>query len=283
MAVAYQVRVSVPPESLDEAVSLLCRLSSHGFQELPAPRGVELVCPVAERALGETLTAALRAVPVLRGPIIEKIVQEDWMAKWRAGMQPVLVCEDIWVSPKWLAPPDTDSGRWIKIEPRMAFGTGHHETTRLAAAATATSVRAHAGSPAVIDVGTGTGILSLVADRCGAGRSIGIDTDTTCLADMAENWRENIPRAVSFAVAGCEALANACGDIVVMNVLLAHSGPLVPHARRLLRTGGTLIWSGLQNEERDRCVTIARDAGFGLTAESSEGEWWCGCFQRLDQ
>jgi ribosomal protein L11 methyltransferase len=162
----------------------------------------------------------------------------------------------------------------------MAFGTGHHETTRLAAQAVAGLLAGSGGRMTVLDIGTGTGILCFVADCCKAAKAVGIDIDNAYLANVAENRTDNPPQAaVHFAIASCEAIKqNAQFDIIVMNILSLHSLPVLAAIRRHLKSHGRFIWSGLLSEQKASIIEAAKEKGLKLCSDSNDGEWWCGTF-----
>jgi ribosomal protein L11 methyltransferase len=151
----------------------------------------------------------------------------------------------------------------------MGFGTGHHATTRLCLAALQ---EVEVAGGVVLDVGTGSGVLAIAADRLGAARTIGIDVD----ADAVQAARENLPlnpeaAQVVFEVADLESAALPVADVVTANLTGAM---LERSAGRLLgatRSGGILILSGLMHAERDAVVRAFAPAA--LVWERHEDEW----------
>lgn len=251
---------------------------------------------------GQAITAAAAVVELLSAgvPAVGYVDdKQDWNAKWRETMEPVEVAAGVWVSPAWLEPPAEGRSAWIKIEPKMAFGTGHHETTRLAAKALIEGGVPVAGQ-SVMDIGTGSGILCFVADYLGAGRSVGVEIDADCLGNLAENLRDNPPRAgggVAFVIgtldairantdvsAGIGGVVDTCikedgfFDIVIMNMLSTESVPLLERIAAVTRRGSTLIWSGILIDESADVVSAAKSYGFSLSSARTESEWWCGIF-----
>ncbi len=211
--------------------------------------------------------------------VCEPVVNEDWNAQWRESMQPARLAEHWWVSPVWLEPSCAPGDRWIRIEPKMAFGTGHHETTRLAAQALIDP-----GTPVVtstlLDIGTGSGVLCFVAAMLGAAACTGVEIDPDCRENLAENVRENgIDGQCSFVIGSLDCLTDShCFDVIVMNMIHTESAPLLGRCRELIAPGGMLVWSGILAEEHDRAVDAAREHGFVLVRQTRENEWWCGRF-----
>jgi len=196
----------------------------------------------------------------------------DYNEEWRKSMKPVKVTEDIWVSPLWLEPKLCEGEHWIKIEPQMAFGTGHHETTRIASKL----ICASKGAKSLLDIGTGSGILAFVAQIAGYKSIIGLDTDETCRDNLQQNLSDNKGRAdIRFTVGSLEKIGDSARfDTVVMNMIRSQSAPLLRQICRILPQDGTLLWSGILCEERDAVVAEAQSLGFALQEEISENEWW---------
>jgi ribosomal protein L11 methyltransferase len=157
----------------------------------------------------------------------------------------------------------------IVILPSMGFGTGHHATTRLCLAALQTiDLRAQV----VLDIGTGSGVLAMAAERLGAARATGIDHDADAIQSARENLQLNRDiRSVSFDLADLAAARLPETDVVTANLtgaLLVRSSSAVLAA---VRPGGTLILSGLLSHERDEvCAAFAPAA---VVWEREEDGW----------
>ena len=210
---------------------------------------------------------------------IETVEDQDWNAKWRESMKPAKLAAGWYVSPLWLPPPKS-AKHWIKIEPKMAFGTGHHETTRLAAQAIIAQKRRIKGKR-VLDIGTGSGVLCFVAGLCGAQFRLGVEIDPCCRENMAENCRQNSHSGrTCFIIGGIYSLKpGKLFDLVAMNMLLTESAPLLETVEALCAPGGSLIWSGVMTDEYNQAVELAEKADLSLASEKRENEWWCGTFK----
>jgi len=200
----------------------------------------------------------------------------DWNEEWRKTMQPVKITDNIWVSPKWLEPQMASGEHWIKIEPQMAFGTGHHETTRIAAKL----ISGHSSEKSLLDIGTGSGVLAFVAQLAGYKSIMGLEIDETCRDNLQENLADNKGRAdIRFVIGSTEKIGDSARfDTVVMNMIRSESMPLLRAVCRMLSQDGILLWSGILVEERDIVVAEAHNCGFTLTDEIVENEWWGGKF-----
>ncbi|MBN2332616.1 MAG: 50S ribosomal protein L11 methyltransferase [Deltaproteobacteria bacterium] len=200
--------------------------------------------------------------------VIDQVKQENWMDGWKQYFQPVDFASSWRVVPPWTAASE-DGARQIIIHPGMAFGTGTHETTRLAADLLAKAVKP---GDVVLDVGTGSGILAILAEKLGAAQVTAIDIDVEALANAAENCRLNRCRVVTLLEKGDD-LDGGQYDLVVANiiapVLIELSGWLV----RQVKPGGCLILSGILDEQLASVTQVYAQAG--LTAETPirDGEW----------
>jgi ribosomal protein L11 methyltransferase len=236
----------------------------------------------ADRDNTDSAAASLAEMLGVDDAAIEFVEEkQDWNAKWRESMEPAEVARGVWVSPTWLEPPVDGRKAWIKIEPKMAFGTGHHETTRLAAKMLICR-RDDVAGKSVLDVGTGSGVLCFVADYAGAKSTLGVEIDGDCRENLAENLRDNPPRLggnIQFLIGTLDAVdASSKFDVVTMNMLSTESAPLLTRIHTMLQDEAILIWSGILAEEKGEVIGAARAFGFSLTCEMTENEWWCGAF-----
>jgi ribosomal protein L11 methyltransferase len=211
---------------------------------------------------------------------ISKVPAQDWNSKWYESIEPIKLTSRIWVSPVWRAPEKKPDEAWIRIEPKMAFGTGYHQTTRLvvqALQAYTSDVR----DAVILDVGTGTGILCFAASIFGAARCVGCEIDMDSLESIQENMHHNRAHGeVAMYIGTVDALqARARFRVVVMNVLFMHSRHLLPGILPHLQSGGMCMWSGILVEERQRVLSCARSHDLYLEKEWEEDEWWCGAFR----
>ena len=212
--------------------------------------------------------SALR--PFLRISPVD-IADEDWARRSQENLTPISVGRIV-VAPPWHALATGDrSPRTIVIAPSMGFGTGHHATTRLCLAALQEIDLADAE---VLDLGTGSGVLSMAAVHLGAARAVGIDDDPDAIQSAVESLALNpgLPDGrILFAVGDLMTMELPVADVVVANL----TGGLLIHAaarlRQAVKPGGALIMSGVQAPERDEVWRAF--AGLELEAESAEDGW----------
>jgi ribosomal protein L11 methyltransferase len=201
------------------------------------------------------------------------VPDEDWAARSQAALAAVRVGRII-VAPPWDVPPagSIDArDRVIVIKPSMGFGTGHHETTRLCLRLLQ---EIDVGGRSVLDVGTGSGVLSLAAVALGARHAHGIDIDVDAIASAEENRSLNAgSERVSFTVGGFETAPKAA-DIVTANLTGALIAAKAAALGRFVGPDGVLIVSGFQPHEADAVLTALANVHLStVVRRDAEGEW----------
>ena len=276
----YRVCGNLPTEAYEVAVAEWYALGMAGCEETAVDASTTAVrIYFHERSAAQCAAAALEQCAA-GGVTCEPVVNEDWNARWRGSMQPALLAPGWWVSPLWLEPPLSEGDRWIRIEPKMAFGTGHHETTRLATRAILGCGELLRGGR-FLDIGTGSGVLCFVAAMLDAGNCVGVEIDPDCRGNLTENRRLNALLRCSFIIGPVDALSAAgMFDVIVMNMIHTESAPLLGRCRELLAPDGLLLWSGILGDEYGRAVDAAGRQSFLLAGEMRENEWWCGTFAK---
>jgi ribosomal protein L11 methyltransferase len=191
----------------------------------------------------------------------EPVPHQDWNAAWKTGIEPVTVGA-VTVTPPWIDVPDA-----LVIEPAMAFGTGHHETTAGCLAALQDEPTA---GRSVLDVGTGTGLLALAAKLLGAARVVGVDTDEIAVRTAAANARLN---GLDIEVwQGSVDTVPGSFDVVVANLDTATLVRLAGGLAATVAPEGRLVASGV-GVSRSEEVRHALQAA-GLRAEVRAGREW---------
>ena len=198
---------------------------------------------------------------------------EDWDRSWRERQLPVWVTSELSVCPPWVMPPN--SQHCILLEAKMAFGTGTHETTRIASMLLEkTNLRDNV----LLDVGCGTGILSLYAAKRGAKWAIGFDIDPVTGPNLHENLELNripIGTKVGFFVGTMEAFDPAFQfDTIVCNMVRTEAWPYLEQFRSFLKPGGLLHLSGQRLEDKPHWHSWFLELKIEPTNEITLGEWW---------
>ncbi len=226
----------------------------------PSPGEAIVVAWFEARAPAEAALEDVKAwVPEVRA-LLEEAPETDWSTAWRARIRSTRVGR-LWVGPPWeTAPAGTVA---LTIEPKMAFGTGDHPTTALCLAAVEAFCSAHPGA-SVLDVGTGTGVLALMARKLGAIRVVGVDNDPMSVTLAQENAALNGIGGVELSGATLDAIDGRF-DLVLANILantLVELAPaLVQHTRVRLVLAGVLIHQGDEVREAFERAGAVSDGG----------------------
>lgn len=205
---------------------------------------------------------------------VEEIAVHDWLARYREATLPFSIGRRWWIDPR----PDTPSPappdrRRLVIEPRMAFGSGSHESTQLILEALE---RMDLVGLDVLDLGTGSGILALAADLSGAKRVIAIDIDpsATWVARQVLAQQEWDP-SVTLVLGSISGVAASSFDLVLCNMISAHFLPMLADLRGALQEHGRVVFSGiLLTEVEDVSMNLAA-AGLIIEEQTVMGEWAC--------
>ena len=204
---------------------------------------------------------------------------EDWVNNWKKYFHQFYV-DDILIIPSWeeVKPEDKDK-MIIHIDPGTAFGTGMHETTQLCMRQLKKYVK---DGMEILDVGTGSGILSIAALKLGAGHAVGTDLDPCAISATRENLEANqIPEGSMDVMIGNiiddKAVQDQVGyekyDIVTANILADVLIPLTPVICHQMKPGAFYITSGILDVKEDVVVKAVKDAGLEVLEVTHQGEW----------
>lgn len=203
----------------------------------------------------------------------------DWENNWRQYYQPIEVGERLVVVPEWLDAP-ADGRLPLRLDPGLIFGTGSHATTRMCLEAIETLA---APDKRVLDLGCGSGILSIGALVLGCREAVGCDIDPKAPDVAMDNAALNGIGADRFRVYAGDILADrgmraALGtnfDIVLANIVADVILPLAPLSREFLAPGGTFVTSGIIEGRQDEIEHALKKAGYFIEKHFCEEEWHC--------
>ena len=209
----------------------------------------------------------------LPAPLEERVVEpRNWNAEWERTVQPTVIGPFL-VKPTWAEVPAGQEDKVVlEIDPKMSFGTGYHESTRLALRLLADAVR---GGERVLDAGTGTGILAIAAVRLGAASALTCDISEWAALNAPENFLLNgVAEQVTFRAGSLEAVPEAGFDLIFANINRATLLELLPGFRKKMSAGGALLLSGLLETDRTALLEATAVQGLHPESEKTEGEWW---------
>ena len=209
---------------------------------------------------------------------LEDVEDADWENNWKQYYKPLEIGERLLVIPQW---EEADPGGRVPLylDPGLTFGTGAHATTRLCLTALEGLIH---GGERVLDLGCGSGILSVAALRLGAASALAVDIDDKCRDAAGENAALNGIGEESFAVLTGniltdEAVAEKTGggyDVVLANIVADVIIALAPRVRGLLREGGTFLCSGIIEGRVEEVAEALRNAGLEIQDRREDNGWF---------
>ncbi len=170
----------------------------------------------------------------------------DWLAEWKFFFHPLKVGDTTWVLPPWKKMNLSGKEIGIIIDPQMAFGTGHHETTRMMIELVEKYL--HRGDK-VLDVGTGSGILAILAKKRGAAEVWGCDIDSEAIANAEHNAALNDEKDIIFREGDIQVVPAESFDVVLANINLTAIRQVLSVLTAKLKSAGTLILSGVLDQD----------------------------------
>lgn len=226
----------------------------------------------------------LGMIQPLPAPTYKNIPDQNWMEAWKQHYKPIPIGKRLMIVPAWMDSPEPNRVA-IKIDPGMAFGTGTHPTTQLCLELIETFFNEQSSienrqSKIVIDVGCGSGILSIAALKLGATSALGVDIDIESVVNSRENAEKNGIGAEFIIGQGSVAEVKA-GQFPFASALVVVANILAPVIVRLfdagladlVEAGGAVILSGILSEQAEKVIEAATAKGLVLTERRQMGDW----------
>lgn len=204
---------------------------------------------------------------------IKKVRKKDWEKFWKRDIKPLQIGEKIVVKPSW------DSNEFpdkivIKIDPKMAFGTGRHETTQMCMREIENLIQP---GDRVLDVGTGSGILAILAAKLGASHVLAIDTDRIAIDSASENIEKNSLKDVVKVKVGTvdKKIPGKSFDLVVANLFKSRILELFEKIQKTAKEDATIILSGILDSERDEISGFLEEKKTKIERVTQDAGWLC--------
>lgn len=225
---------------------------------------------------GETLASSVREKVLSFGFGYEEEVVDDsdWKDRWKEFFKPARITDRITVKPTWEEYEAHEGELVIEIDPGMAFGTGTHETTSLCMKLMEEYLSGDAAEKSVLDVGCGSGILSIGAALLGSCDVLGIEIDEDAVGVAKENIALNdAGDAVKIVQGDLVSGVDFKADIIVANLMADLVMSLAESAAEHLEPGGIFISSGILVEKKQQVASAITRAGFRIKEIREDGEW----------
>lgn len=208
----------------------------------------------------------------------------DWRDKWKEYFKPVKITDRLVVKPTWEEYTAENGELILQIDPGMAFGTGTHETTSLCLKLMEKYLGDQAPQKKVLDVGCGSGILSIGAALLGCREILAIDIDQDAVQVSRENAALNhVQEAVTVQTGDLTRGIDFKADIIVANLMADLVMMLAESAGRHLERGGVFISSGILAEKAQQVADVICAAGFEILEMAKDGEWCAIAARGMEQ
>lgn len=284
-----RLSVNCPVNAVEAVVGLMLDLTDAGpaVEDLEAGQRVSVYLPHGSDIADvcAKLQAALQRVPpeLAGGPLVVEQLQvheEDWAHAWKEFYHPMRVGRRLVIKPTWEPWPPThdpsaarEDDLVIELDPQMAFGTGSHPSTQLCLAALEDLV-----FPAsrVLDVGCGSGILSLAAAALGAEEVIAVDVDPVAVQTSRSNIATSpLAHRITVRAGSVEVVPEKDLDLIVANINVPVICQIAPDCFARLRTGGYLVAAGIVETYLPAPLRAVEAAGFVVPHVRHQEGWAC--------
>lgn len=201
----------------------------------------------------------------------EEIDDKDWSESWKKYYKPLRIGENIVIKPSWEDFEEEEEDIVIELDPGMAFGTGGHETTSMCTEALESYIKE---GNKLYDIGCGSGILSIVGAKLGAGKVVGVDLDPNSIKVSKENIKINkVEDRVDIRQGNLLDVVDDKADIIVANILAEVVAGMIKDVKDYLLDGGLFISSGIILDKVDLVEETLIENEFTILEIKTLGEW----------
>ena len=262
-----RLRIAVPRTNADLISGELWRLGTLGIEE--RDEGAQIVL-LAGFSSAQTAEAAARSLETFS--VVEEFESSDYLDVWREFATIYKAGNRVVIRPPWVRYEPKASELVVGIDPGRSFGSGSHPSTRLALAELEQLLE---GNESVLDVGCGSGILSVAAARLGATRVLGIDIDPAAIEVTTRNAKSNGVADLVTATAIPIEAADGTYDVVISNMLASLLSSHGPNLVTMVRPGRRLVLSGLLSSQVDQVADSCTPLQLLTTrhCDAGEGDW----------
>jgi ribosomal protein L11 methyltransferase len=271
-----EVDIAADPPLAENLVAIFSQLGFEGFWEDEET----LRCYISAsrwtpRFLEEVQATAALVARSSSSPspriLVRNIEDRNWNADWEKTIQPIRVSDRIIVTPSWHHVSGDPGDIVLTIDPKMSFGTGYHETTRLMLRLMESAVRP---DMTILDIGTGTGVLAIAGIKLGCSSAVACDTDEWSYENARENAGVNaVADRLTVILGDIGQTPRRLYDLVIANIQLNVILPILGEMRARCARGGLLLLSGLLLKDEDEILSSLGAIGFTIHERLTENDW----------
>jgi len=283
-----EVRVEIHPFLAEAASNFLIEQGSPGIvqEEVKGSSGRKRERLTAYFAAGRSFKAKKKKITIYLRSLSQSrrtsfaltqrtIREEKWAQNWQENFKPVEIPPRLVIKPPWEKWPEKKGQIIIEIDPGMAFGTGTHPSTQMCLRVLQDLIPSRLYPPAILDVGTGSGILAIASRKLGAKKVVAIDIDRVAIACARKNAAANrVGGRIDFRSGSVNSLRRVF-DIAVANLLPQELLGLIPALSRRVASGGSLIASGFLGRQKKEIASALAKQGLEVQHSLTQKGWSC--------
>ena len=266
----WRLTITSNPECSDSIAAIVVAVTGNGVEE---PRAGTVCTTLESESDALALLQRLKNEFPSLDATLEATVRIDWSTHWRDGIVTRTFGRLI-LTPSWLPAGPAENQVVITIDPESAFGSGEHGSTRGALALLERHLRP---GDAVLDLGSGSGILAIAAVKLGARSAIGIEVDDESMPIADDNAIKNqVQHTVTFLLGDAGELGPLAGpaEVICSNILRSVNTLLMPSILKSLAPGGVVIFAGMEENEAELFRPVLLEHHLDAIDEVRDGGWW---------
>lgn len=273
-----EIKIMSDPRYLEQISSFLFALDCDGIIE----RDDGFIVYFPQKAFSAESLTLIKSICLSVDPAakiaLSEIEAENWNENWKENFKPFHLTDSCVIVPDWEKELDTGLAHKIIISPKMAFGTGHHETTQLILMLLRDYIQKKSR---VLDAGTGSGILAIHAVQLGAQNVLAFDNDPVAIENAIENVALNsFSNQIDCRTGQLDMATGQEFDLILANINRNVLLDLAPEFSKHMSLEGKLILSGLLETDYEKISVAYEQAGFQLIEKRHQGEWLALVYKR---
>jgi ribosomal protein L11 methyltransferase len=271
-----EVDIAADPLLAENLVAIFSQLGFEGFWEdegtlrcyISASRWTPRFLEEVQATAALIARSSSSPSPRIR---VRNVEDRNWNADWEKTIQPIRVSDRIVVTPGWHKVAARPGDIVLTIDPKMSFGTGYHETTRLMLRLLESAVRP---GMTILDIGTGTGVLAIAGIKLGCSSAVACDTDEWSYENARENAGVNgVADRLTVILGDVGQTPRKSYDLVAANIQLNVIVSILGEMRGRCADGGMLLLSGLLLRDEEEILSSLSAIGFTVRERQTENEW----------